>query len=61
MLISLIILFVVAYLAYWIITTFFPEPIRMISVWWLPDVVHFNRIIFYRLLLAGVVLPAKLL
>lgn len=32
MLISLLILVVVALVAYWIITTFFPEPIRMVAL-----------------------------
>ncbi len=32
MLISIIILVVVGLLAYWIITTFFPEPIRMVAL-----------------------------
>jgi hypothetical protein len=32
MLISLLILVVFALLAYWVITTFFPEPIRMVAL-----------------------------
>jgi hypothetical protein len=32
LLISILVLFLIAWLAYWVITTFFPEPVRMVAL-----------------------------
>lgn len=56
MLIALLGLVLVGLLAYWIITTFFPEPIRMVAL-----VITGVILLLGLLRIVGVVLPNKLL
>lgn len=60
MLIELLVLVVLALLAYWVIATFFPEPIRMIALLVVGVIV---LIMLFTVLapLVGVSVPSKLL
>lgn len=56
MLIDLLILIVVAVVAYWLVTKFFPQPAQMIAL-----LVAGVVLLIWLLQIAGVALPSKLL